>query len=171
VETVLNTSKSSCPKTQHYINNLDNFKNQLVLIFTVFSNFRSPQLTMATTFQILNLPSELILSVAEHLDFPISVHLKLTCKHLNTLLRPLTRQQLLDAETTGFAYLRDILACRCCLRLRKVNEFSVRNRTFTKYRGGSDAHLRICQDCVDVSLQRVLGRLSDRESPASAFVT
>jgi hypothetical protein len=126
---------------------------------------------MATTFPILNLPSELILSVADHLDFPISIHLKITCKHLNTLIKPLNRQQLLDAEKTGFAYMRGILACRCCLRLRTIDKFSERSCTITKLRGGTDAHLRICQDCVDVSLQRVLGRLSNRESDASAFVT
>lgn len=105
----------------------------------------NPRTKTITT--LLCLPPELHLLIGTYLQFPDIVYFRITCAYLYALLPPLTRSELLLAETTDYALSRDIYACRYCLRLRPASCFADRMRRRRRGRYGRDAEKRFCVEC------------------------
>ncbi|KAL4982266.1 hypothetical protein BDW68DRAFT_61763 [Aspergillus falconensis] len=96
---------------------------------------------------LLSLPPELHLLIYSHLDFPASVHLRLTCSYLYSFLPASSHADLLVAETTEFAVVKGIYACRYCLRLRAAECFADRMLCHGRGRRGRNAKKRFCIQC------------------------
>ncbi|KAJ6137396.1 hypothetical protein N7471_003882 [Penicillium samsonianum] len=93
------------------------------------------------------LPPELHLLIANFLPFPFNIHLKLTCSYFNSLIPPLTHDELLLAERTDHAVAHDLYVCCYCLRLRPAYQFAQRMLQRRRSKGARDARKRFCVDC------------------------
>ncbi|KAF2664726.1 hypothetical protein BT63DRAFT_460219 [Microthyrium microscopicum] len=102
---------------------------------------------MPSTSYLLALPLELQEEIIGHLPFPAVVILKMTCAYFNGIIKPLTHQQLLDAEETDICKQTDSYACRYCLRLRPASKFADNMLKRRKSRYGGDVHRRFCIGC------------------------
>lgn len=96
---------------------------------------------------ILTLPLELQEQVIRELAFPEIGFFKMTCRHFNTIIKPLTHEQLLRAEETAFALQEDVYACRECLRLRPASKFADKMLKKKRRRSGQKNCNRFCVEC------------------------
>ena len=102
---------------------------------------------MSQPLTISDLPTELVLDIADFLD-PISrISLRISCKHFMEIFRPPTHLDLLEAETTKYAELHNLFTCKFCLRLRPRAHFGDRMIKSKRNRGREHAAGRWCIDC------------------------
>jgi len=100
-----------------------------------------------TLLSLMALPQELRDNIIQFLDPMASLCLKLSCTHFNDLIKPLTKEQLLIAETDEFAEKESLLICNCCVRIRTKSKFADNQLKKGRDRGGSRARMRFCIDC------------------------
>lgn len=95
----------------------------------------------------LTLPPELHVLIVEYLPICDVLQLRLTCGYLYDLIPPPSLDQLLLAESTDWARLRDVYTCRYCLRLRPACKFADRMLRRRRGRSGRDCAKRFCIEC------------------------
>lgn len=102
---------------------------------------------MARSTTLLDLPAEIHQLIAECLDFPSRIRLKLVCQHFYALLPPLNLSQMLEVEVSAFGMQKDLYTCRDCLRLRPRARFADNMVKRKRAKFAVDAKKRFCVDC------------------------
>lgn len=72
---------------------------------------------------LIKLPIEIHRAIAEHLEFPYDMNLKMANRLLYKRIDPLTFEAAIQAETTPFARSHHLFACKDCCRLRPKHKF------------------------------------------------
>ncbi|OJJ53452.1 hypothetical protein ASPSYDRAFT_36390 [Aspergillus sydowii CBS 593.65] len=103
--------------------------------------------TTSKPFPILDLPPELHLLIADVSPPSTVMNLRLVNKHFNTLIPALSREQLLEAETSDLSIRKNLYACSVCLRLRRRRKFADDMIQGHRERLGEDRGYRLCIDC------------------------
>lgn len=78
----------------------------------------------SNTFRILDPPQEIHLLIAELSPPSTVIDLRLTNKHLNTLIPALTPAELLEVESSELGIQKKVYACSQCVRLRPRRKFA-----------------------------------------------
>jgi hypothetical protein len=110
----------------------------------------------ARCLELLNLPSDIHESIISHLGFPEKPLLRMTCRHFQILIRPMTHAEIfgIDRRTCGGAerhpdmIQKDFFGCKECLRLRPKFKFADKMRRFKKGKWGKEPGKRFCVDCA-----------------------
>ena len=71
----------------------------------------------------MRLPPELHLSIADELDFPDNLNLRMVDRYFYKLIQPLSYEEGLEAEKSRFAVDNELLICNLCYRLRRGEKF------------------------------------------------
>src|SRR5438034_6031070 len=111
---------------------------------------------------LLSLPVELHIWIVNLCDIPSKLALRMTNRHFRALIKPPTHAQLLEAEKTRWAEVRDLFSCMDCLRLRLRCKFADAMTKGPKGKRGKEPQKRFCLDC---GLNPKLG--TTRYSPGS----
>lgn len=102
---------------------------------------------MSQTSTIYDLPTEILLIIAHHLDAFSLIWLQRSCQLFRGIIPSPTHLELIEAETTQFGIENDLYACQDCLRLRPRAKFADKMVKREKAKGGSNAMARWCVDC------------------------
>jgi hypothetical protein len=102
---------------------------------------------MASAASLRTLPLELQEQVIRKLEFPDIIFLRMTCRHFNNIVKPLTHAELLVAERTEVTIWKDLYACRYCLRLRPASKFADKMLKKKRRQSGCDSSNRFCVEC------------------------
>lgn len=96
---------------------------------------------------VFRLPPELHVLITSFLPLDDLLHFRLTCAYFYDLIPKPSHQELLLIESTDWARLRDVYACRYCLRLRPASQFGESMLRRRRSREGRDSSKRFCVDC------------------------
>jgi hypothetical protein len=100
---------------------------------------------------LLDLPVELQKAIIENLspaDFPAKFNLRTTCHYFFALIQPPTHNELLAEEQSPYGCVKELFACRECLRLRPNTKFADdMRRKKNRAKGRQHACMRFCIDC------------------------
>lgn len=94
----------------------------------------------------LGLPIELHGQVIDNLSFPDNVSLKATCRYFSDLIIFEHAEQI-KAESSLYAFLKDLYACCGCSRLRFSHKFADNMLKKKRRRGEPEASRRFCIEC------------------------
>lgn len=116
------------------------------------SNSPAPSDTQSTrtSTTLLSLPVELHLMITAHLG-PFDTYLfSLTHPYFSNLLNlpQLSFDELFTYETLSDTLRGRYLACACCLQLKHIQAFSIRNSTKARACGRVNAATRFCMKCA-----------------------
>ena len=78
---------------------------------------------MSSVPPIVNLPPELHRMIADQLDFPDNMNLRMVDSYFYKIIRPLSYEEGLEAEKSRFAMKNEMFVCNICLRLRYREKF------------------------------------------------
>lgn len=96
---------------------------------------------------LFDLPAEIHQLIIQSLDLPCLIRLKMTCRHFNALIPPLSVEQMMEVEVSAFGRQNDLYTCRDCMRLRPRTRFADNMVKKKRARSGVDAGKRFCVDC------------------------
>ncbi|QKX62543.1 uncharacterized protein TRUGW13939_09704 [Talaromyces rugulosus] len=102
---------------------------------------------MAESTELLDLPTEIHQLIAQYLDFPSLMQLRMICQYFHELIPRLSVNQMLEVEVSAFGIRKDLYTCRDCLRLRPRAKFADNMVRKKKARSAIDAGKRFCVDC------------------------
>ncbi|KAJ5614582.1 hypothetical protein N7528_008236 [Penicillium herquei] len=102
---------------------------------------------MSQCSTICDLPTEILLIVAHHLDAFSLIWLQRSCQLFRGIIPSPTHLDIIEAETTQFGTENDLYACQDCLRLRPRTKFADNMVKRKKAKGGHNAKERWCVDC------------------------
>ncbi|KAE8324450.1 hypothetical protein BDV39DRAFT_180516 [Aspergillus sergii] len=102
---------------------------------------------MARPTTLLDLPTEIHQHIAQCLDFPSLIQLKLVCQHFYALLPPLSFNRMLEVEVSAFGMQKDLYTCGDCLRLRPRARFADNMVKKKRAKFAVGAKKRFCVDC------------------------
>ena len=71
----------------------------------------------------MKLPPELHLGIADQLDFPDNMNLRMVDRYFYKLIKPLSCEEGLEAEQSCFALENELFLCNSCHRLRRKEKF------------------------------------------------
>lgn len=112
------------------------------------SSLLSLHLTMAASKSpLMELPTEIHLLIIRDLFFRDRISLRMTCIYFHEIIPPLNLEDLLEAETSDYAMMKDLYACRYCLRLLPTYEFADKMLRRRRSKHGPDAYKRFCVEC------------------------
>lgn len=80
---------------------------------------------------IMRLPPELHLVIADQLEFPDNMNLRMVDRYFYKLIQPLSYEEGLEAEKSRVALKNDIFVCNSCHRLRRKEKFVEAYITYT----------------------------------------
>lgn len=102
---------------------------------------------MSQASTICDLPTEILLIIAHHLDAFSLIWLQRSCQLFRGTIPSPTHLELIDAEITPFGSQNDLYACRDCLRLRPRAKFADNMVKRKKAKLRDNATERWCVDC------------------------
>ena len=102
---------------------------------------------MSQTSAICDLPTEILLKIAHHLDAFSLIWLQRSCQLFRGIIPFPNHLELIEAETTQFGIENDLYACQDCLRLRPRAKFADNMLKRKKAKWGDNATERWCVDC------------------------
>ncbi|KAI9371065.1 hypothetical protein BJX61DRAFT_512828 [Aspergillus egyptiacus] len=102
---------------------------------------------MAGSITLLDLPNEIHYLIAQCLDFPSLIRLKIVCWHFHALIPRLSISQMLEVEVSDFGRQKDLYTCRDCFCLRPRARFADNMIRKKKAKFAVDAGKRFCVDC------------------------
>lgn len=102
---------------------------------------------MLQTPTICDIPTEILLIVAHHLDAFSLIWLQRSCRLFREIIPSPTHLELIEAEITPFGNQNDLYACQDCLRLRPRAKFADNMVKRKKAKWGCKATERWCVDC------------------------
>ena len=116
--------------------------------------------TMSSLPPFMNLPRELHLVIADQLDFPDNMNLRMVHRYFYKLIKPLSYEEGLEAEVSRFALKNDLFVCNSCYRLRRKEKFVEANITYKPGLGKyEDRSLTLpVPYCIDCGYQQQLPR-------------
>jgi hypothetical protein len=79
---------------------------------------------MLQTTTICDLPTEILLMIAHHLDAFSLIWLQRSCQLFREIIPSPSHLELIEAEITPFGNRNDLYACQDCLRLRPRAKFA-----------------------------------------------
>ena len=80
---------------------------------------------MSSLPKIMKLPPELHLVIADQLDFPDNMNLRMVDRYFYKLIKPLSYEEGLEAEKSCFALKNELFICNSCHRLRRKEKFVI----------------------------------------------
>ena len=80
---------------------------------------------MCSLLPIMNLPPELHLAIADQLDIPDNMNLRMVDRYVHKTIRPLSYEEGLEAEESRFALKNEMFVCNLCLRLRHKGKICI----------------------------------------------
>jgi hypothetical protein len=102
---------------------------------------------MSQTSSIYELPTEILLIIANYLDVFNRFRLRRSCRFLRGTIPSPTHLELIEAETSHFGTQTDLYACQDCVRLRPRAKFADNMVKRKKTKWGCKATERWCVDC------------------------
>ncbi|KAJ6059925.1 hypothetical protein N7444_002857 [Penicillium canescens] len=102
---------------------------------------------MLQTPTICDIPTEILLIIAHHLDAFSLIWLQRSCRLFREIIPSPTHLELIEAEITPFGNQNDLYACQDCLRLRPRAKFADNMVKRKKAKWGCKATERWCVDC------------------------
>lgn len=102
---------------------------------------------MSQSSTICDLPTEILLIIAHHLDAFSLIWLQRSCQLFRGIIPSPTHLEIIEAETTQFGTENDLYACQDCLRLRPRAKFADNMVKRKKAKWGYNATERWCVDC------------------------
>ena len=78
---------------------------------------------MSSMPPITNIPPELHRMIADQLDFPDDMNLRMPDRYFYKIIRQLSYKEGLEAEKSRFAMKNEMFVCTICLRLRCSEKF------------------------------------------------
>ncbi|CAG8299373.1 unnamed protein product [Penicillium nalgiovense] len=102
---------------------------------------------MSQASTICDLPTEILLIIAHHLDAFSLIWLQRSCQLFRGTIPSPSHQELMEAEITQFGFQNDLYACLDCLRLRTRAKFADNMVKRKKAKLRDNATQRWCVDC------------------------
>lgn len=96
---------------------------------------------------IFLLPPELHVLITSFLPLEDILQFRLTCAYFYDSIPQPSHDELLLIESTDWARVCDVYACRYCLRLRPASQFGESMLRRRRSREGRDSHKRFCVEC------------------------
>lgn len=102
---------------------------------------------MSLPLTIIDLPNEILHSIAQYLDAFSIVWLQRSCRDFRESIPPPTHPELIKAETAGFGLQKNLYACGDCQRLRPRENFADKMVKSKEAKFGPKTVDRWCVEC------------------------